>query len=220
MQKRQAIVIGLGQFGLAVALSLHRQGVEVLGVDLREERFSLAKNHFEVLIGDAIQEGFIERLKPSSRDICVVAIGDEAREGSIMVTAMLKQCGARFIVARATDDLHSRILGLVGAHKVVNPEQAFGERLAQSLIYTGLLESVPLGDDLELAEVRLPVAWIGRGLTDLALPRRHRLLVVAVRREVAGRGVAMQPSPDEPLREGDLLVLVGPKGAAAAAIGG
>lgn len=220
MQKRQAIVIGLGQFGLAVALALHRQGVEVLGIDLREERISLAKNHFEAMSGDATQEGFIERLKPQGRDISVVAIGDEAREGSIMVTAMLKQCGAPYIVARATDDLHSRVLGLVGAHKVVNPERAFGERLAQTLVYAGLLESVPLGDDLELAEIKLPEAWVGRGLSDLALPRRHRLLVVAVRREVAGRGVAMQPSPDEPLRDGDLLVTVGPKGAAALAIGG
>lgn len=220
MHKRQAIVIGLGQFGLAVALSLHRQGVEVLGIDLREERYNLAKNHFEVLIADATQDGFIERLKPPNRDICVVAIGDEAREGSIMVTAMLKQCGAPFIVARATDELHARILGLVGAHKVVNPEQAFGERLAQSLLYSGLLESVPLGEDLELAELKLPVAWVGRSLTDLALPRRYRLLVVAVRREMAGHGVAIQPSPADPLREGDLLVTVGPKGAAATAIGG
>lgn len=220
MITRQAIVIGLGQFGLAVAQSLHRQGVDVLGIDLREERHALTRGHFDVLVADATEEGVIERLKPADRDLCVVAIGDEAREGSIMVTALLKQAGARLIVARATDDLHARILALVGAHRVVNPERAFGERLAQSLLHEGLLESVPLGEDMEVSEIKLPTAWVGRSLSDLSLPRRARLLVVAVRREQAGHGVVLQPSPTDALREGDLLVTVGPKGAAATVVGG
>jgi trk system potassium uptake protein TrkA len=211
---KQVMVIGLGQFGMSLARTLASRGVEVLAVDDDQARVEVAARHvLAALCLDATNEQDLAQTTPDQRDVCVCAIGTEAREGSIICTALLRQMGAPHIVARAADDLHERILRLVGAHEVVNPEQAYGERLATRLLYTGVIDEVPLGLDLVITELRCPSAFAGRSLVQLELPRRFRVTVVAVQRPGLER--AATPSPHEPLAGGDVLVIVAPPGAVA-----
>jgi trk system potassium uptake protein len=212
--EHQAMVIGLGQFGMAVARALAASGAEVLAVDLRDVRVRTAATFAaEAVAMDATDEEQLSRLAPELRDLCVCAIGDEAREASILVTALLRQMGARRVVARATDDLHERILRLVGAHEVVNPERIFGERLATRMLHRGVVDLMPLGPDLEITEVAAPSGLVGRALADLALPRRFQLTVVAIRRTEDGEVRVVMPEADARVVGGDVLVLVGPKSA-------
>lgn len=214
MTHRQAIVIGLGQFGLALASSLTEKGVEVLAVDSREDRVRVAASFVtEAVSFDATDETALARTNPGRRDLCVCAIGNEAREASIIATALLRQMGARRVVARATDALHERILRLVGAHEVVNPEQAFGERYATRLMYATVLDEIELGEDLVITELRPPTSFLGRPLAALELPRRFGVTVIAVRQE--GRETAEVPDPRRPLEESDLMVVVARRGAVA-----
>jgi trk system potassium uptake protein TrkA len=212
------MVIGLGQFGMALAQSLAEREVEVLAVDARLEPIEVASTFAASAIQlDATDEDALRRTSPERRDLCVCAIGDENREGSIMCTALLRQLGARHILARATDAMHERILRLVGAHEVVNPERAFGERLATKLLYSAVLDEVPIGGDLVLTELRPPPAFVGRSLTELALPRRYEINVVAIRRE-GDKGVSA-PSPSAALQETDILLVVSPPHAVAKLLG-
>jgi trk system potassium uptake protein len=216
--KKQAMVIGLGQFGMALAQSLAERSVEVMAVDARLERVQVASDFAASAIQfDATDEDALRRTSPERRDVCVCAIGDENREGSIMCTALLRQLGAPHIVARATDAVHERILRLVGAHDVVNPERAFGERLATRLLYSAVLDEVPIGGDLVLTELRPPAAFVGRTLSELSLPRRHEINVVAIRRE--GDKAVSTPSPETPLQEKDILIVVSPPNAVARLLG-
>lgn len=210
MARRQALIVGLGQFGMALARSLSAEGVEVLGVDVDPLRVQNASEIVsEAAAFDAMDEDALARTAPASRDLCVVAVGEEAREASIMVTALLRQMGAKRIIARAADSLLERILYLVGAHEVVNPERAFGERLATRLIYDGILEEIPLGDDLVITELKAPAEMIGRTLTELQLPRRYEITVLAIRRlGVEGRGAVVRPDPALPLQADDILIVV------------
>ena len=206
---RQALVVGLGQFGLALVEALVHNGIEVLAVDDRRDRVEAAAAlHAEAARLDATDEAQLGRLSPERRDLCVVAIGDEGREASIIVTALLRQMGAPRVIARATNPVHERILTLVGAHEVVNPERNFGERLAARLAFQGVLDVLPLGDDLLITEVELPAEFAGRTLRELALPRRFKVNVVAVRRAGATSGRLVLPSADETLQRGDILVLI------------
>jgi trk system potassium uptake protein TrkA len=212
--RKQALIVGLGQFGMSLSRALTDRGVEVLAVDLDPVRVSFAADFVaEAVQFDALDEEALARTGPQRRDVCVVAIGDTAREGSILCTALLRQMGAPRVVARATDDLHERILKLVGAHEVVNPERAFGERLATRLAFSGVLEELPLGDDLSITEVKIPAPLVGRTLMDLKLPRRFGVTIVAIRRSQDGRGRLLIPRPDEPLQTEDILVMVAPPGA-------
>ena len=45
--QNQAIIVGLGQFGMSVALTLADRGVEVLAVDVREDRVRVAAYEHE-----------------------------------------------------------------------------------------------------------------------------------------------------------------------------
>ncbi|MCC6214994.1 MAG: TrkA family potassium uptake protein [Polyangiaceae bacterium] len=209
--RKQAIVVGLGQFGAALTRSLAARGVEVLAVDTNEERVqAVAAVAAHAAMFDATEEAALQRAAPERRDLCVCAIGEAGREASILTTALLRQMGAPRVVARAMDPLHERILRLVGAHEVVNPERAFGERLASRLLTAGVIDEVPLGDDLVITELRPPPAFVGRTLADLTLPKTYSVTVVAVRRP--GAPVTM-PTPATLLTAEDILVIVSPPGA-------
>ncbi|MCB9689710.1 MAG: TrkA family potassium uptake protein [Alphaproteobacteria bacterium] len=210
----QALVIGLGQYGMALARALVAHGVKVVAVDRRPDRVHLASEFVtEAVRADAQDEEQLAKLAPARRDLCVVAIGDDATEASILVTALLRQMGAPRVVARATNELHQRILNLVGAHEVVNPEASFGAQLAARLAHRGLIGELQLGDDLVVTELRTPDSFVGRSLMELELPRRFGVTVVVIRRTLPGSEAVSYPTAYETVEQGDVLVCVSPPGA-------
>jgi trk system potassium uptake protein TrkA len=208
--RKQALIVGLGQFGLSLARALSDRGVEVLAVDRRQEVVEAAALFAaEAVALDATDEVALAGLGPRQMTTCVCAIGDESRDSAIIVTALLRQMGAAHVIARATDDVMARILSLVGAHEVVNPERAFGERLASRVLFSGIVDEIPLGGDLVLTELRPLPHFVGRSLAELELPRRHGVTVVALRRPHAdGPREAVLPSPGEVVGADDLIVTV------------
>jgi trk system potassium uptake protein TrkA len=213
-RKQQALIIGLGQFGRALARTLASRGVEVIAVDTSELAVQMVADVVaDCMVLDASIEASLAQLEPARRDLCVCTIGSEARDAAIVVTALLRQMGAPRVVARANDDTTERILRLVGAHEVVNPERAFGERLATRLLYSDIIEEFPLGDDLVISEIRPPRLLLGRSLRELDLRKRTKISVVAIRREVDGRGRALIPTADDRILAEDILVVVAPRNA-------
>lgn len=205
--QRQAIIIGLGQFGMSVARALSERGVEVLAIDNREERVRAAAAFVaEAVCFDATDSEALARTSPENRDFCICAIGDEAREASIICSALLRQIGARRVIARANDDLHARILSLVGAHVVINPEREFGERFATQLVHENIRGEMDLGEGIRITEFEIPESFAGQSLGQLQLPRRFGVTVVAVRH--TGAGAITLPDPTARLSRGDVLVVV------------
>lgn len=207
---RQTLVIGLGQFGRSLALALAEHGTEVLAVDAAEGPVDAVVDEVaDAVILDATNEEALGSLAPQERDACVVAIGGDDREGNIIVTALLRQLGARRIVARASDALHARILTLVGADEVIHPEGDYGERLAIRLTWPEVRDVMPLGPDLALTEIEAPESFWGRTLSELELPERFHLSIAAIRRSTEEGSRAFVPGPTTPVERGDVLVLVG-----------
>jgi trk system potassium uptake protein TrkA len=212
---RQAIVIGLGQFGMALARALTLEGVEVIAIDKSASHVQEASAFAAAAVRiDATDEDALAAQAPGKRDMAICAIGDESREGSIIVTALLRQLGAKHVIARATDDVSERILRLVGAHEVLRPERAFGERLARRLVRADILEEFTLGKELVVSEVRVRPAMVGRSLAELSLPRRFGLTVLGVQTRLDGKTTVLLPEPTRPLAEADTLLVVGKPGAA------
>ncbi|MFT6143137.1 MAG: trk system potassium uptake protein TrkA [Myxococcota bacterium] len=217
MSGQQVLIIGMGQFGMALGRALSEHGDDVIAVDINEDRTQIAGAFAaEAITLDATEEGDLALLRPGDRDLCVCSIGDDSREASILVTAMLRQFGAKRIVARSTDDLHQRILLLVGAHEVINPERLLGERLAARYASARIVDILPLGDDMSITELRAPTSMVGRTLAELRLPKRFKVVVAAVRREVNGEGSVIMPEGSTTLEAGDILVTIGRGNAAVA----
>ena len=124
----QILIIGLGQFGMSLAHTLSEKNVEVLAVDIKKHLVEEAATFVtEAIAMDATDEMELAKLEPAKRDSAVCAIGDDSKEASIICTAMLRQMGTPLVIARANDKMHRRILQLVGAHQIINPEQEFGK---------------------------------------------------------------------------------------------
>lgn len=204
---QQILIIGLGHFGMSLARTLSEKGAEVLAVDVNKHLVAEAATFVtEAVVLDATNEDELARLEPSRRDVAVCAIGDDSRESSIICTALLRQMGAPVIIARANNKVHHRILQLVGAHQVINPEQEFGKRFANRVLYRHFIADTPLGEDLHLTEIHTQASMVGKTLVELALPKRFGVTVVGIRREAKGNVV--QPSVNEPLKADDNLLIV------------
>lgn len=204
---QQIIIIGLGHFGMSLARRLTEKGAEVLAVDINKLLVQEASTFVaEAVVLNAADETMLAKLDPGNRDSAVCAIGDDSRESSIICVALLRQMGAPLIIARANDIIHRRILKLVGAHLVVNPEAEFGKRFANRLLFKDIVADSYLEDDLRLTEIVVLKKMIGKNLIELELPKKFGLTVAGVRKP--GKPGISTPNPSEPLCEGDNLVIV------------
>lgn len=205
--KKQALVIGLGQFGMTVAKALTARNVEVLAIDVDDERIRAAAPYVtEAACFDATDETALSRAYPERRDVCLCAIGFDAKEASIICTALLKQMGAKKLIARSDDDLHARILRLVGADQVVNPEREFGERFANQILHERIRGEMLLGEGVLITEFAIPRSFENQSLSTLRLPSRYGVTVVAIRKSESGE--VLIPNPESKLAHGDVLVVV------------
>lgn len=216
---QQILIIGLGQFGMSLARTLSEKGTEVLAVDRRKDLVDEAAAFVtETVMFDATDEAELARLQPARRDCSVCAIGDDSKEASIICTALLRQMGSPWVIGRANNAMHRRILQLVGAHLVVNPEEEFGRRFANRLINRHVISDMPLSEDLHLTELTILPSMVGKTLVELALPKRFGIMVVAIRRGSPSK--VLQPSPHEPLEANDRLIIVSSEAAVPKLTGG
>lgn len=127
------VIIGMGRFGSAVATELFCMKRDVLVLDEHEECIAPVMDYVtESIIGDAKDETVLRSLGIQNFDCVVVAIANKL-EDSILITMMLKEMGAKFVVCKAQNELHAKILTQLGADKVVRPEFDMGRQLAHSL---------------------------------------------------------------------------------------
>jgi trk system potassium uptake protein TrkA len=205
------VIIGLGQFGSRLATSLVSRNVPVLAIDRRAERVArVAPLIDRAVCLDATDEGALIESGASRAAVAVCALGEDAIQASIMVTALLSQMGVPRIVARSITELQARILLRVGAHEVINPEHDMGERLAQRLASPGLIDQIPLAENVSIGEVRAPESFVGRSLIELQVRKNFGLNVVAIRREHQG-GTQVLPNPqaNERIERQDVLFVIG-----------
>ena len=124
--------------------------------------------------------------------------------------ALLKQLGARVVIARASNALQARILDLVGATGVIYPEEDIAARLVRSLISPHIVDHIELEGDIDFALVQAPQRFHGQSLRDLEVRQRYGVTVVAVRGAKASADEPAQvPAPEYVVEKGDLLYLVG-----------
>lgn len=175
------LVIGLGRFGSAVALSLVEMGKEVMAIDENAElvqRWAADLTH--VVQADTTDEEALRQLGCSSFDRAVVAIGSDI-EASVLTVLALSEAGIEEIWAKAITAKHGKILERVGAHHVVYPERAMGQRVAHQIV--GSLEDYMEFEGYALARITAPTILWGIPLGKSDVRTRHRVTVVGIKRQ-------------------------------------
>ena len=207
---RHFVIIGLGRLGSAMIGTLDSLGHEVLGIDSDEEIVQVLSERFpdaHFVAADATNESILRDLNVSHFDAAAVVIGEDM-EASILVTANLKELGVPFVVSRALNKLHARVLQKIGADQIIEPEKDMGAQLARTMASPTVMDYVDLGGDEALIEAKVPKRWVGKSLADLHLYRKSGLTVLALEREEPGGTI---PSGDTVLQEEDVVVIGGPK---------
>jgi trk system potassium uptake protein TrkA len=205
-QNETVVVIGLGRFGSQVAESLVQLGHEVLAVDENPEIVQRMADRFtHVVQADATNEDALRQLGVGEFDCAVVGIGGDI-EASVLTVLALTELKVPQIWAKAVSGKHGRILQRVGAHHVVHPDAAMGERVAH-LVTGKMIDFIEFDDDYAIAKTRAPRETHGRTLGEAGPRSRYGVTVVGVKRPGAD---FIHATPETVVNPGDLLIVSGP----------
>lgn len=174
------LVVGLGRFGSAVALTMVERGREVLGVDndpARVQHYADRLTH--ALQVDSTDEEALRQIGAADFSQAVVAIGSDI-ESSVLTTSLLADLKIPEIWAKAISRDHGRILERIGAHHVVHPEADMGERVAH-LVSGAMLDYIQFDDGFALAKLEVTESLGDGALGELRLRARYGITVVGVR---------------------------------------
>ena len=204
-------IIGVGRFGIAVCRELLANGADVLAVD-REARaideLRQLEPTVEARVVDCTDEESLREAGVLDMGTVVVAMS-EPIEASITATLIAKDSDGsrvRQVIARATSDLHEKMLKRVGADRVIFPSRMQGERLGVELVRPNLMERLALDDQHCIDEIKVPEMFVGRSLRDLNLRKNFRVNVLAAG---PSKTLTVNPPASHVLEEGHLLVVMG-----------
>jgi len=152
-RSKQFVVIGLGRFGTSVAQTLSTLGHDVLAMDKDEHAVQvIMQDVTQAVQADARDEETLRALGVRNFDVAIVAIGDDL-EANILITLMLKEMGVPYVVTKAQNALHGKVLEKIGADKIIYPEQDMGFRLANNLVRTNVMDFIELSLDYSIFEI-------------------------------------------------------------------
>ncbi len=204
-QKLQFFVAGLGRFGQSVALTLDELGYDVMAMDEDEDVVQdLSDRLGYVVCADATDEKNLQAIGAGNADVAVVGIGNI--EGSLLATLQLKDMGVKTLVVKAINELHGKMLEKIGADKIIYSEKEMGIRVAHHLTTPGIVDYIEMNNNITILTIQVPKDWIGKNLIQIDARRRYNINVVALLR---GEQNSINPPPDMPLAEGDMVTILG-----------
>ena len=203
---KNILIIGMGRFGRHCARKLNEMGHQVMAIDTREDRIDTVLPYVtDGLIGNSTKKDFMKTIGVKNFDVCIVAIGDDF-QSSLETTALLKDLGAPFVVARAARDVHARFLARNGADEVIYPERQLAEWTAIRYSSNHILDYTPLSEEYAVYEIQIPANWTGKSLAELDLRRTRKINVFAIKQ---GDQLITDIHPDVPLKSNQTLMVIG-----------
>lgn len=203
---KSILLIGLGRFGRHVAMKLHELKHEVLAIDQDEQQVNdILPYVTDAQIGDSTNEAFVTSLGVRNFDVCIVAIGDDF-QSSLETTLLLKEQGAKFVVARASRDVHAKFLLRNGADDVVYLEKEIAAWTAVRYTANHVFDYIELNEEYSIYEIDPPEEWLGKSLMDLRVRQRYQVNVLAIRREDS---LDPLPEAEHVFREGERVFIMG-----------
>ena len=134
IMKKQCLVIGLGIYGMSVARKLSEEGIEVLAIDKNMKLVERASNFVtKAMCMDITSLDAFDDLPMSDFDIAIVGVGEDVSV-SVLCCLALKEAGIKYIIAKAGDRMHKRVLEKLEINEIVLPEEYMGIMTAKNII--------------------------------------------------------------------------------------
>lgn len=202
---KSVLLIGLGRFGTNVAQKLYELKHEVMALDNDEARINeILPIVTRAQIGNSTDIDLLKSIGVEDYDVCIVAIKDFA--DSLQTVSLLKELGAKAVVARAVSDIHEKFLLRNGADETVYPEKRLATWTAVCFTSNHVFDYIRLDDDHSIFEVAIPDEWNGKTVEQLAIRRKHGLNIMAIKEK---NGLNMAITPDMVLTSDKHILVLG-----------
>lgn len=206
--KKQFLVIGLGRFGASVAVTLTEAGHSVVGIDQSEDRIQrISEVIADVIKCDATDADILESMGISDYEAVIVCIGEKYIQNSILVTLLLKEKGAKKIIAKAGTKTQGRVLSKVGADIIVYPEKDMGERVARNLVSSHIIDFLRVSPDVSIIEIPVPEMLVGKNLIELNLRHRYGVTIISIKN--SKNKIMSPPDINYKFQKDDVMTLIG-----------
>ena len=202
---KSVLILGVGEFGATIARRMSDLGCDVLAVDSNEERVNdILPYVTSARIGDCSSREMLESIGVGNFDVCIVAVGG-LFQTSLEATCTLKELGAEFVMARATNDVQMKFLKMVGADEVAYPEKQTAIRFATKYASDTILDFIQLDNNYSIYEMVIPKEWFGKTLIQLDLRKKYDINIITIKR---GDKVFI-PQANAPFTDGDIVFVIG-----------
>jgi trk system potassium uptake protein TrkA len=204
-EMNQFVVIGLGRFGKTVALTLANLGKEVLAIDTDSQTIKQIEPQVSgAVVADSTKNDVLYSLGVQNFDCVINCIGDDL-EASILTTLICKDLGVKYVVAKAQNEQHKKVLEKIGADMVIFPEIYMGKKLANMLVNPSKNDIVNLTDNFKIVEIATPDFWLDKSILDLNIRKKYKVSIIFVKRD----NEVIYPEPETVLLKGDTLLIAG-----------
>jgi trk system potassium uptake protein len=213
------IVIGLGNFGSAVATKLSTLGHEVIGVDSQMQRVENVKDKITYAIMlDCTDIQALKTLPIHESDVVLVAIGEDFG-ASILTTAILKKMDVKRLVSRAISPIHRTILEAIGVIEILSPEEESAERFVKKIDMSNVLDFLDVSEDYAIVEAVIPSKYIGLSIRDIDIRKKYNVNIMTIKRDREKKGMMGKQyiqsevigvvSPDYVFEANDVVLIFG-----------
>jgi len=210
--KDHVIVCGYGRVGRLICAEFEQRGVSFVVIE-RNPGTDTGGLAFPVVIGDATEDQTLQAARIDTAKSLVCALASESE--NVFVTLSARQLNPRIIItARADSPGMEQKLLRAGANRVVSPYHAGALRMAVTTLQPNVVDFMNIvaggestGLRLDEIEVTSSSPFIGKSLREIEFRQRYGLMVVGIKR--AGEKTVFSPASDEPIRESDVLLLIG-----------
>ena len=199
------VIIGLGRFGKSLALNLSNIGHQVLAVDTDQQLVhSIASSVTSAVVADSTKQDVLHSLGAQNFDCAVICIGNDI-EASVLTTLICKELKIPYIIAKAQNEQHKKLLERIGADLVVFPEVFMSRKLATALDNPTVNETAALTDEFKIVELKCQENWIWKTMDEIKFQRKFKVSVLMIKR---GQEV-IEPEDETVLQENDYLIVAG-----------
>lgn len=203
---KSILLIGLGRFGRHIAMHLNQLGHQVMAVDQVEERVdALLPFVTNAQIGDSTNADFLKSLGIRNYDVCIVAIGNDF-QSSLETASLLKDLGAKLVVARAARDVQAKFLLRNGADEVVYPEKQLAKWTAIRYSADHILDYIELDEEHAMFEIPVPSNWVKQTIGQIDIRKKYSVNIMGIKRE--GR-LELSVSAEFVLEADDTMLVLG-----------
>lgn len=203
---KSVLIIGMGTLGRHLARKMTEFGNEVLIVDENEGIIQeMAQEFPNAIVGDCAAEGVLRSLGVGNFDYCFVTVGEDFY-AALEITSILKELGAKCVIAKAKKNRQAEFLKKIGADEVFYPEEEMAESLAIRYTADNIFDYIELTDEYSVYEMPIIKEWVGKTIAEVDIRKLYNINVIAIKND---GNLNPSPGPGYAFKEEDHIVVIG-----------